>query len=69
MPIGLSGDEVRAIFILIRKPVARVVIIIIYCRGLRVLEAARLRVEDIDSKQRLLLVRNGKGQRSLSVSF
>jgi len=67
LPVVLSGDEVRTIISSIRKPVARVALTLIYSCGLRVSEAAKLRVEDIDSERSLLWVRNGKGGKDRSV--
>jgi site-specific recombinase XerD len=67
LPVILSSDEVRTIIASIRKPVVRMALTLIYSCGLRVSEAARLRVEDIDSERRLLWVRNGKGGKDRSV--
>jgi len=67
LPVVLSGDEVRTIISSIRKPVARVALTLIYSCGLRVSEAAKLRIEDIDSERSLLWVRNGKGGKDRSV--
>ena len=67
LPVVLSGAEVRTIIGSIRKPVVRMALTLIYSCGLRVSEAARLRVEDIDSERRLLWVRNGKGGKDRSV--
>jgi len=67
LPVVLSGDEVRTILALIRKPVARMALTTIYSCGLRVSEAARLRVEDVDGERNLLWVRNGKGSKDRSV--
>lgn len=60
LPTILSRAEVRRVlanldgqFLLIAS--------LLYGSGLRVLEALRLRVKDIDLERRLLLVRNGKG--------
>jgi integrase/recombinase XerD len=61
LPVVLSVNEVRTIIASIRKPVAQMALTIIYSCGLRVSEAARLRVEDIDGERRLLWVRDSKG--------
>lgn len=61
LPVVLSVNEVRTIISLVRKPVARMALTIIYSCGLRVSEASRLKVEDIDGERRLLWVRNSKG--------
>jgi integrase/recombinase XerD len=67
LPVVLSVNEVRTIIALIRKPVVQMALTIIYSCGLRVSEAARLRVEDIDGERRLLWVRNSKGGKDRSV--
>ena len=67
LPVVLSVNEVRTIISLIRKPLARMGLILIYSCGLRVSEAARLRVENIDGERRMLWVRNSKGGKDRSV--
>ena len=67
LPVVLSVNEVRTIIASIRKPVVQMTLTIIYSCGLRVSEAARLRVEDIDGERRLLWVRNSKGGKDRSV--
>ena len=67
LQVVLSVDEVHTIISLIRKPLARMGLILIYSCGLRVSEAARLRVQDIDGARRLLWVRNSKGGKDRSV--
>ena len=67
LPVVLSINEVRTIISLIRKPVVRMALTIIYSCGLRVSEAARLKVEDIDGERRLLWVRDGKGGKDRSI--
>ena len=67
LPVVLSVNEVRTIIAAIRKPVVQMALTIIYSCGLRVSEAARLRVEDIDGERRLLWVRDSKGGKDRSV--
>ena len=67
LPVVLSVNEVSTIIASIRKPVMQMALTIIYSCGLRVSEAARLRVEDIDGERRLLWVRNSKGGKDRSV--
>jgi integrase/recombinase XerD len=67
LPVVLSVNEVRTLISSIRKPVVRMALTIIYSCGLRVSEAARLRVEDIDGERHLLWVRNSKGGKDRSV--
>ena len=63
LPVVLSPDEVRQLLAQIRRPAARMVAILLYSCGLRVSEAVRLRAEHIDSKRRVVCVRNGKGNK------
>lgn len=59
----LSGTEVSAFFKAVRSFRYRVILMGIYSAGLRVVEACRLRVEDIDSHRMVIHVRSGKGNR------
>jgi site-specific recombinase XerD len=62
LPVVLSRDEVRHLLGLVRIPVYRECLTIIYAGGLRLLEGARLQVADVDSGRMLLHV-HGKGKR------
>jgi integrase/recombinase XerD len=63
MPIVLSQEEVRSILKLVRVPIYRMALTLIYACGLRISEAVRLETTDIDGKRHLILVREGKGGR------
>ena len=52
MSVCCGGDAARK---------HRAILLVIYAAGLRVSEAARLKVADVDGKQRRLFVRGGKG--------
>lgn len=67
LPVVLAREEVRLLLGLIRHPVARMVLTLIYACGLRLSEGCRVRIEDIDSARMLLWVRNGKGGKDRSV--
>jgi integrase len=67
LPLILSHEEVRTILRLVRKPIARMVLIIIYSCGLRLSEGVRLKIEDIDSSRMLIWVRKGKGGKDRSI--
>lgn len=67
LPVVLAREEVRTLLGLIRHPVARMVLSLIYACGLRLSEGCRVRIEDIDSTRMLLWVRNGKGGKDRSV--
>ncbi len=61
LPDILSGSEVTALLKTFRKPKFRAITMTLYGAGLRVLEACRLGVADIDSMRMLIHVREGKG--------
>jgi len=63
LPVVLSPDEVRQLLAHIRRPAAGMVAILLYSCGLRVSEAVRLQAKHIDSKRRVVCVRNGKGNK------
>jgi len=60
MPTVLTAEEVRRVLGLMSGP-AQLVVKLLYGSGLRLLEALRLRVKDIDFKLLTVTVRGGKG--------
>ena len=60
LPIVLTRDEVRAV-ISKMDGTPRLMATLLYCSGLRLLECARLRVQDIDFAMNQSIVRDGKG--------
>ncbi len=60
LPVVLTEDEVRELLANLEE-VHWLVAALLYGAGLRLMEALRLRVQDIDFKRREILVRNGKG--------
>jgi len=60
LPVVLTREEVRLVLSGMRDT-PRLVAAILYGGGLRLLEALRLRIKDVDFAARLLLVREGKG--------
>jgi integron integrase len=62
LPIVLTRTEVKAVLDQM-KGVPLLVSQLLYGSGLRVTEGLRLRVQDVDFGQRLLVVRDGKGQK------
>ena len=60
-PDILSGTEVSRLLKAVTSLVPAMVLTTAYGAGLRISEACRLRVEDIDSKRKLIHVRLGKG--------
>jgi len=60
LPVVLSRDEVRCVLETLRGPY-RTIASLLYGSGLRLLEALRLRIKDLDLESRTLIVRDGKG--------
>ena len=62
LPVVLSRDEV-VLLLRAMHGVSRLMGVILYGGGLRLLECAQLRVKDVDFDRRQLVVRAGKGDR------
>ena len=62
LPVVLSRDEVRAVLLALRGT-TRLMAVVLYGSGLRLLECARLRVKDVDFGANQIVVRSGKGDR------
>jgi integrase len=62
LPVVLTRDEVRAVIRQLRGT-PRLMAILLYGSGLRLLECARLRVKDIDFARHQITVRAGKGDK------
>jgi integrase/recombinase XerD len=62
-PDILSGTEVEKVLEAMASLVPAMVVLTAYGAGLRISEACRLRVEDIDSRRGLIHVRLGKGKK------
>ena len=60
LPTVLTCDEVRSVFAHLDGSVL-LIARLLYGGGLRLLEALRLRVKDLDFEQRQLMIRDGKG--------
>jgi integron integrase len=62
LPVVFSRDEVRAVLLALRGT-PRLMAVLLYGAGLRLLECARLRVKDVDFATTQVVVRSGKGDR------
>lgn len=62
LPTVLTRDEARRVIALI-PGTHRLIALLLYGSGLRLLEALRLRVKDVDFYHRRVLVRDGKGMK------
>ncbi|MGH7347262.1 MAG: integron integrase [Candidatus Rokuibacteriota bacterium] len=60
LPVVMTRDEVRAVLQHL-DGVPRLLALLFYGAGLRLLEAARLRVQDVDFAANLIIIRDGKG--------
>jgi integrase/recombinase XerD len=63
LPEILAGTEVDALLGAVESLLHRAVVMTAYGTGLRIREACSLRTDDLDSKRKLIHVRNGKGAR------
>jgi integron integrase len=68
LPVVLSVDEIKALFAGL-SDTALLIAHLLYGCGLRLMELARLRVQDIDFEGDLLIVRKGKGDKDRSTIF
>jgi site-specific recombinase XerD len=63
LPIVLSQEEVVKILDTVDNVKHKTLLMLIYSAGLRVGESVRLRVEDIDSKRKLIYLKGAKGKK------
>lgn len=63
LPKILSEEELNIFFNACEDYKYKTIFMMIYGSGLRISEAVNIRIEDIDSKNMRLFVRNGKGER------
>lgn len=54
-------DQLLVVFQELKSPKYRALLISCYAAGLRIIEACRLRAEDIDSRRMIIRIRQGKG--------
>ncbi len=68
LPVVLTRDEVRAVLRQLRGT-PRLMAILLYGSGLRLLECARLRVKDVDFGRNQVIVRAGKGDKDRTTTL
>ena len=68
VPVVMTRDEVAAVLSLLAGT-AQLVAKLLYGSGLRIMEAVRLRVKDIDGQIKQLAVRSGKGDKDRGPTF
>ena len=61
LPEFLTPEEVRQVFNAVQNPKHLMMLETIYATGVRCGELVKLKVEDIDSTRKVVIVRNGKG--------
>lgn len=64
LPVVLSKEEVKAILDSVDNLKHKAVLVTIYAAGLRVSEIVKLRIDDIDSKNMQIFIREGKGKQA-----
>ena len=67
LPTVLSREEVKLLLSRVRRPAARMSLIMMYACGLRVSEANHLQAADIDSRRMVVHVRGSKGLKDRDV--
>lgn len=67
LPMVLSPAQVYVLLNALRKPVYRILFVTVYATGLRIHEACKLEVGDIDAKRGVIHVRHGKGNKQRMV--
>ena len=68
VPVVMTREEVAAVISLM-DGTAQVVAKLLYGSGLRIMEAIRLRVKDVDFQMKQLTVRSGKGDKDRFTTF
>jgi integron integrase len=68
LPVVLTRDEVRTVLRQLRGT-PRLMAIMLYGSGLRLLECARLRVKDVDFGRNQIIVRAGKGDKDRTTTL
>ncbi len=63
LPVVLSPDEVKSIFQCVNNTKYKIILMTIYSAGLRVSEALKLKIKDIDSKRMEIRIEQGKGKK------
>lgn len=63
VPVILSPGEVLELLSLIRRPEARMCLMLTYACGLRISEATGLAIGDIDGKRMIVCIRDSKGRK------
>jgi len=68
VPVVLSQQEVKQVLVLL-EGVPQLIVKLLYGSGLRITEATRIRVQDIDFEYKQVTVRSGKGNKDRVTTF
>ena len=68
IPVVLTHEEVRQIITLL-SGVKQLIVKVLYGSGLRITEALRLRIQDLDFDYKQIIVRSGKGNKDRVTTF
>jgi len=68
MPVVMTREEVAKVIALING-VPQIIVKLLYGSGLRIMEAIRMRVHDIDFELKAITVRSGKGNKDRITTF
>jgi len=63
LPVVLSPEEVMQFLKAVKSKKHKVILMTVYAAGLRILEATRLKLSDVDSQRMTIRVRQGKGKK------
>jgi len=63
LPEFLTPEEVSRLLESVKNPKHKMMLEVVYATGVRTGELVRLKVSDIDSKRKVIVVRNGKGRK------
>jgi integrase/recombinase XerD len=69
LPVVLSSEEVSRFFEHVGSLKHRAVLMLCYGAGLRISEAVKVRVKDIDSERKLIRIEEGKGRKDRYVTL
>ncbi len=69
LPVVLAVDEVRSVLNAVPNGTPAAVVGLLYGCGLRVSEALRLRVKDVDFANSVIWIRDGKGKKDCCLSL
>ncbi|MCM8803302.1 MAG: tyrosine-type recombinase/integrase, partial [Candidatus Omnitrophica bacterium] len=63
LPVVLSKEEISKILSAVKNVKHKAILMLVYSAGLRVGEAVRLKLEDIDSERMLIHIKGSKGRK------